>query len=136
MWSFLWCSAFVFVVVFAVLWRQLILGKLYRVSTREPQTYAHLRWVIGLLRGDQTRVRWVSTKDRSSAVGRKHKAQVKRAEAQVFEQTRRAAALAKIRKKLEDTLTRRHAERGERNLGPKDTQNANRVGWASYSLFR
>ena len=119
-------------VVFVVLWRQLVLGKLYRVSTREPQTYTQLCWVVRLLGGDESRVQWVATKDRALAAGRKHKARIKKIEAELQERARRKAALATIKKKMEHTLARRRKEREQRER--REEQHTGRTGWGS-SLF-
>lgn len=111
MWQFLLCSLWLLTCVLAVLWRQLLLTTLYRVETREPQTLRQVRWIIRMLRGDQTRVGLMTSKDRALAAGRKRKAQVKKGLAQAEEQMQRQAALATIRKKMAHTLRQRREKR-------------------------
>ena len=115
MWSFLWCSTLILGVVFVVLWRQLVLGKLYRVSTRESQTYTQLCWVVRLLGGDESRVQWVATKDRALAAGRKHKARIKKIEAELQERGKTQSCSRHHQKRRWNTRSPDAAKNAKRN---------------------
>ncbi len=109
MWFFFYCVTLVILAVFFVTLRGLVIAAVERVKTREPRTLAELRFIVHLLHGDPEKVRLVTTKDRSSPMGRR--GAVKLAKAKVSEEQRKKEALATIRKRLGKKLAQRRNDK-------------------------
>lgn len=114
MWLHLLVVALALALLYALIVRQVVLTSLRRVYTREPKTLAELRFIVHILYGEADKVVLNQSKDRTSVIGRRAKAQQKNAKAKAAEEHRRKEALDTIKRRMGHKLKQRRAERAKK----------------------
>ena len=111
MWSYLLNAVLVTALLVALALRQLVLGALLRIRTREPATIKEILFCVHVLQGDTTGIRIVSSKDRTAPGGRRGNQRATRAKAD--EEQRRKQALDVIRKNMAHKLRARKKKKSK-----------------------